>query len=76
MQLVLLLVLSTLVILFSVLGGRARRKRSEQRYAPKEAIPPQTTRPPSAIWSSPVWNVVGVLAGVVGAVVAVVGLIT
>lgn len=74
--LLLLLGLSVLIILLSALGRRVMRKRSEGGAPASETVPPRTMRQRSAIWSSPVWNVVGVLAGVVGAVVAVIGLFT
>jgi hypothetical protein len=71
-----LLGLSLLIILLSVLGGLAMRKRSARRTPAEEPVPPRTAPDgrQSAILRSPVWNVVGVVAGVVGAAVSVIGL--
>jgi hypothetical protein len=71
-----LLGLSLLVILLGVLGRLAMRQGTVPRTPAKEPEPPQTAPdgPQSTILRSPVWNVVGVVAGVIGAVVSVIGL--
>jgi hypothetical protein len=71
-----LLGFSLLIILLSVLGRLAMRKGSVRRTPVEEPEPPRTAPdgPQSTILRSPVWNVVGVVAGVIGAVVSAIGL--
>lgn len=76
-----LLVLSLLIILLSVVGARSLRDRRRVTEArPRAGGSPtvvgdeHATRGRSAIWSSPIWNVIGVMAGIVGTIVSAVGL--
>lgn len=58
-----LLVLSVLLIAWGV-TALVRRLRATREPRPRQAIN----------WQSPVWNVIGVLAGVLGAIAGIVGL--
>jgi uncharacterized membrane protein YfcA len=65
---ILILVLSLLVIAASLTGFRQVRGRSESPRRPGQR------KRRASIWASPIWNVIGVLAGVVGSIVGVIGL--
>ncbi len=82
LSLLLLLVLSLLIIVLSVVTARSLRNSAPRDKAPTRArresprareVPAASDR--SAIWTSPIWNVAGVVAGIVGAIVSAIGLI-
>ncbi|HCT77234.1 MAG TPA: hypothetical protein DGG94_07470 [Micromonosporaceae bacterium] len=58
-----LLVLSVLLVAWGV-TALVRRSRAIRDPRPRQAIS----------WQSPVWNVIGVLAGVLGAIAGIIGL--
>ncbi|PXX55538.1 hypothetical protein DFR70_1213 [Nocardia tenerifensis] len=66
----LLLVISLLIVVLSVLGGSSLRVRRRRIPNTPEAQPDR-----SSVWTSPVWNVVGVIAGVVGTIASIIGLL-
>jgi hypothetical protein len=101
---IVLLVISLLVVAFSVVGARSKRQRSttpapapaprpqspgappmspDSPYGPPPMQdgyggPPSRSAPPPAaaasVWTSPIWNVLGVVTGLLGTIVSVVGL--
>jgi hypothetical protein len=79
--LVLLLAISLLIIIVSLVGTRSRREekrsaRSSPTVAAGQADRGATAAVPvrSAIWTSPVWNAIGVGAGIVGTIISAVAL--
>jgi hypothetical protein len=78
----LLLGMSLLIIIVSLVGSRSRRReRRSAKSSPTAAAGPVDRSADAAvpvrseIWTSPVWNVIGVGAGVVGTIISAVALI-
>lgn len=81
-SLLLLLILSLLVIVLSVVTARslknsaardrtpARERKESTRARDEPAIADR-----SGIWTSPIWNVAGVVAGILGTIVSAIGLL-
>jgi hypothetical protein len=71
--LVVLLVASVVILVF--VGIRLARASHSGRNGPGDGMRPEPPKSASGFMASPIWNVVGVLAGLVGAVTSVIGLL-
>ena len=78
---VLLLGISLLVIIAGLAGIRARRREKRSAWPSPAAAGPPADRGTAAaqparsgIWTSPVWNVAGVAAGIVGTIISAIAL--
>jgi hypothetical protein len=78
---VLLLAISLLIIIVSLVGIRSRRKEKRSARSSPTAAGGQADRGAAAavpvrsmVWTSPVWNVIGVGAGIVGTIISAVAL--
>ncbi|MFI7000786.1 hypothetical protein [Nocardia sp. NPDC050175] len=69
-----LLAVSLLFVVLSVLGVWSLRTSLGTRWR-RTPDPQGAERTRSSVLTSPVWNVVGVLAGVVGTIVPIIGLL-
>lgn len=73
----LLLILSLLIIVLSVVTARSLARNKAPTRERKESTRPRdesAVADRSAIWTSPIWNVAGVIAGIVGTIVSAIGL--